>query len=149
MTRIDFYFNVANKQQLVESLVEAALQKRRQVTIFTADEPSALSMSEYLWQNKAESFLPNVQSGNLHAAATRVVIGSQGSYLTSHLLQDDMLVNLTAAEPSFFSRFTQLVELVGDDEDDKVTARTRYKFYRDRGYEIKNINQKDINQVQT
>jgi DNA polymerase-3 subunit chi len=54
-------------------------------------------------------------------------------------MNDDMLINLTAREPSFFSRFTQLVELVGADEADKVAARARYKFYRDRGYEIKNI----------
>jgi DNA polymerase-3 subunit chi len=53
------------------------------------------------------------------------------------LKNDDMLINLTAAEPSFFSRFTQLVELVSDDEQDKIAARARFKFYRDRGYEIK------------
>jgi DNA polymerase-3 subunit chi len=54
-------------------------------------------------------------------------------------MQDDMLINLTANEPSIFSRFTQLVELVGDEEQDKLAARARFKFYRDRGYEIKSI----------
>jgi len=39
--------------------------------------------------------------------------------------------------PPFFSRFRYLVELVGNDEDDKVAARQRYKFYRDRGYQVK------------
>jgi len=29
------------------------------------------------------------------------------------------------------------VELVGTDEEDKALARQRFKFYRDRGYEIK------------
>jgi DNA polymerase-3 subunit chi len=137
MTRIDFYFNVANKQQALVDLVQSALSKRRQVTIFTVDETMASAVSAELWQNKAESFLPNVQVNHIHAAATPVLIGSQGSYLASHLLQDDMLINLTAYEPSFFSRFTHLVELVGDDEPDKIAARARFKFYRDRGYEIK------------
>ena len=63
MTRIDFYFNVANKQQLVESLVEAALQKRRQVTIFTADEPSALSMSEYFVAEQSGEFFAKYAIG--------------------------------------------------------------------------------------
>jgi DNA polymerase III subunit chi len=49
------------------------------------------------------------------------------------------LINLTQKEPSFFSRFTQLIELVTNDEQDKVAARARFKFYRDRGYEIKSI----------
>ena len=70
----------------------------------------------------------------------RAVIGLQGSFVENSLLQDDMLINLTQAEPSFFSRFTHLVELVSADEQDKVAARKRYTFYRDRGYEIKSIN---------
>jgi DNA polymerase III subunit chi len=136
MTRIDFYFNVPNKQQLVQSLIEAALLKRRQVTIFTTDESAALSLSEYLWKNKAESFLPNTHANHAHAARSPVVIGLQAD----SFMHDDMLINLAPNEPSIFSRFTHLVELVSEDEADKVAARARYKFYRDRGYEIKNIN---------
>jgi DNA polymerase-3 subunit chi len=32
-----------------------------------------------------------------------------------------------------------LVELVSEDEQDKLAARARFKFYRDRGYEMKSI----------
>ena len=133
MTRIDFYFNVANKSQLVADLVQTALNKRRQVTILAADEPAASQLSSDLWQAKPESFLPNVRANALHAAATPVLIGLQGD----DLMQDDMLINLTNTEPSFFSRFTHLIELVSEDEQDKMAARVRFKFYRDRGYEIK------------
>ena len=133
MTRIDFYFNVANKSQLVADLVQTALNKRRQVTILAADEPAASQLSSDLWQAKPESFLPNVRANALHAAATPVLIGLQGD----DLMQDDMLINLTNTEPSFFSRFTHLIELVSEDEQDKMAARLRFKFYRDRGYEIK------------
>jgi DNA polymerase-3 subunit chi len=137
MTRIDFYFNVADKQQAICDLVQSALSKRRQVMLFAADEKMASDVSVSLWQNKAESFLPNVQLNHLHAAVTPVVIGLQGDDAIKNSAQDDMLINLTANEPSFFSRFTQLIELVGSDEQDKIAARTRFKFYRDRGYEIK------------
>ena len=139
MTRIEFYFNVADKQQTIANLVQSALIKRRQVMLFATDEKMASDVSVSLWQNKPESFLPNVQLNHFHAPATPVVIGSQGSDLTPDLMQDDMLINLTIKEPSFFSRFTQLVELVSDDEQDKLAARARFKFYRDRGYEIKSI----------
>ena len=141
MTRIDFYFNVANKSQLVVDLVQAALVKRRQVTILTTDEPAASQLSSDLWQTKPESFLPNVRANALHAASTPVLIGLQSDNLSNDVMQDDMLINLTAAEPVFFSRFTQLVELVSDDEQDKMAARARFKFYRDRGYEIKTTDQ--------
>ena len=144
MTRIDFYFNVLDKQKIIADLVQSALKKRRQITIFALDEIAASKVSADLWQIKPEYFLPNVQSNNLHASKTPVVIGFQGDDLTHDLMQDDMLINLTAHEPIFFSRFTQLVELVSDDEQDKMAARARFKFYRDRGYEIKSTNYAQI-----
>jgi DNA polymerase III subunit chi len=135
MTRIDFYFNVADKQQVVVSLVEAAVAKRRQVTIAAADESSAANVSKNLWQHSPESFLPNVLANHAAAAQTPVVIHWQENALH----QDELLINLTPNQPTFFSRFTHLVELVSDDEQDKISARARFKFYRDRGYEIKSI----------
>ena len=141
MTRIDFYFNVDNKQQLLADLVQAALTKRRQVTILTDNAEKAAELSTSLWQQSATSFLPNVLVNDDLAAQTPVLLHWPDNALPQNAItQDDMLINLTAAEPSFFSRFTHLVELVGDEEQDKMRARERYKFYRDRGYDIKNIN---------
>ncbi len=136
MTRIDFYFNVANKQQLLAELVQGALLKRRKVTVLADNQGSASEISASLWQQQVEGFAPNVLVDNVLAQQTPVIIHWQHN----PLLQDDMLINFAEVGPSFFSRFTQLVELVGEDEQDKVAARARYKFYRDRGYEVKNIN---------
>ena len=140
MTRIDFYFNVANKPALMHDLVQAALAKRRQVTITVADETAANDASAALWQQKSESFLPNVHANHALAAQTPIVVHWQNQ----PVVQDELLINLSDSQPSFFSQFTQLIELVGNDEQDKLAARTRYKFYRDRGYDIKNIDQAKI-----
>jgi DNA polymerase-3 subunit chi len=140
MTRIDFYFNVTDKQQATLEIVQSALYKRRQVTIFAKDENMASDLSVNLWQNKPEIFLPNVLENHEVAEQTPVVIYWQ----EKALLQDDMLINLASIELGFFSRFTQLVELVGDNESDKVAARARFKFYRDRGYEIKSIDHAQV-----
>jgi len=32
-----------------------------------------------------------------------------------------------------------LIEIVGQEEQDKLEARKRYKFYRDRGYEMRSF----------
>ncbi len=135
MTRIDFYFNVSNKQRLLFDVVQAALAKHRQVTIAIEDEVMAGALSAELWQAEPESFLPNVPANHTSAAHTPVVIHWQNQAV----IQDELLINLTQKEPSFFSRFTQMIELVTNDEQDKVAARARFKFYRDRGYEIKSI----------
>ena len=140
MTRIDFYFNVVNKTALMHDLLETALLRRRQVTIAVADEVAANAATAALWQEKIESFLPNIPTSQALAAQTPIVIHWQNQ----PVLQDELLINLSASQLGFFSQFTQLIEMVGDDEQDKVAARARYKFYRDRGYEIKNIDQANI-----
>jgi DNA polymerase-3 subunit chi len=47
-----------------------------------------------------------------------------------------VLVNLHPESPPSFSRFERLIEIVGTDDDDRQQARGRFRFYRDRGYEI-------------
>lgn len=135
MTRIDFYFNVPYKLGLISDLVASALIKHRQITILEHDEHQASKVSEALWYGKPEDFLPTLVANHELAKHTPVLV----NWHESQLIQDDMLINLTVKEPKFFSRFTQLVEIVSGDEQDKKLARERYKFYRDRGYEIKNI----------
>ena len=135
MTRIDFYTNVADKAGLTASLLIDALQKQRQATLHVENEAAASQLSDYLWQNINTSFLPNILENHALAAQTPFVIDWQGT----QLLQDDMLINLQEKQPLFFSRFKQLVEIVGLDETEIISARERFKFYRDRGYEIKHM----------
>ena len=150
MTNIAFYSNVADKLLLLASLVQAALNKRRKVTVLTENAESAQALSAYLWQHDATSFLPHVLADHPHAASTPVIIASQinAAGQSDVITQDEMLINLTAQEPASFSRFVHLLELVGHDEADKLSARQRYKFYRDRGYEIKHIDQTQPNTKQ-
>ena len=48
-----------------------------------------------------------------------------------------MLLNLRDELPAFFSRFQRLIEIVSIDEEDRRLARERFKYYRDRGYDIR------------
>lgn len=141
MTRIEFYSNVADKPSLLISLVESALIKRRQVTVLTEDIHGSAQISDCLWQQYASSFLPHVMASHPHAAKTPIIIACKNNAAgqLDTVIQDELLINLTAQEPQFFSRFTHLVEMVGNDESDKQNGRLRYKFYRDRGYEIRHI----------
>ncbi len=141
MTRIEFYSNVVDKQHLLRSLVEKALLKHRQVTVLTEDVKCATDVSDGLWQLQPASFLPHVMAEHAHAAKTPIIIASKKNAAgqIDEVIQDELLINLTEQEPQFFSRFTHLIEIVGNEESDKLSARQRYKFYRDRGYEIQHI----------
>jgi len=140
MTRVIFYSNVNDKQAALMILVRKALAKRHLVTLFTNSEQAAQVYSDVLWQHDSTSFLPNVLATDALVGETPVVIDWQDE----QLCQDDILVNLTQRQLTVFSRFRQLVELVGTDEQDKALARERFKFYRDRGYEIKHFDEAQL-----
>ena len=53
---------------------------------------------------------------------------------------NQVLINLDAAVPMFFSRFERVVEIVNQDETLRQQARDRFKFYRDRGYDLQTHN---------
>jgi DNA polymerase-3 subunit chi len=53
------------------------------------------------------------------------------------IAQDERLMNLSRDIPPGFARFESLIEVVGQDEDDRHAARERVKFYKDRGYEVR------------
>ena len=53
------------------------------------------------------------------------------------IAQDERLMNLSREIPPGFSRFESLIEVVGQDEDDRSAARDRVKFYKDRGYDVR------------
>ena len=133
MTRVEFYFNVADKLAKVTDLCEKAVAKKRQLTIFTQDAPMANLLQQGLWQYAPDSFLPSAHPLEENSCFAPIIVDASGE----HLIQDDILINLKAEHPPFFSRFRHLVELVGNDEADKAAARLRYKFYRDRGYQVK------------
>lgn len=133
MTRVEFFFNVPDKLAKAAELCEKAVAKNRQLTIFTQDEAMSELMQQRLWQHSALSFLPNSRPDESASEFAAIIVDSTGE----KLLQDDVLINLQQQHPPFFSRFRYLVELVGLEEADKKEARARFRFYKDRGYDIK------------
>ena len=47
-------------------------------------------------------------------------------------------MNLSAQCPEFFARYPRLLEIVSREEEDRNAGRTRYAWYRERGYAIRN-----------
>jgi len=133
MTRIEFFFNVENKLQKIADLSERAVKKGRRLMVFTPDTELTLKLEHFLWTHPATGFMPHCRAESELAPVTPIIIDTLGTQLT----HDDVLINLQSQHPPFFSRFTRLIEIVGIEEADKAAARTRYSFYRDRGYEIK------------
>jgi DNA polymerase-3 subunit chi len=133
MTRVEFFFNVEDKLAKIAEFSEKAVEKGRQLTVFCRNEAVGDSLQQRLWQQSAVSFLASAKAAEMMSHYPAIVIADN----SENLVQDDILINLQTEHPPFFSRFRYLVELVGNDDADKIAARTRFRFYRDRGYEIK------------
>ncbi len=132
MTRIDFYFEAEDKLQVACRLSAKAAQRKLRVLIYTPDEVEARRIDTLLWTWQATGFLPHCMTKSPLAAQTPVLI-THDPEDTPH---DEVLLNLHSAWPPAFSRFQRLVEIVSREEEDRAAARERFRFYRDRGYEI-------------
>jgi DNA polymerase-3 subunit chi len=133
MTQIDFYTHVPDRLRAACALSAKAFSRGFRVTVFCPDSETVQRLDRLLWTTPAIGFVPHCSPGDPLAPLTPVIL----DYLGEDLRNDGVLLNLRPEWPHFFSRFQRLVEIVGVEEDDRARARERYRFYRDRGYEIR------------
>jgi len=95
-------------------------------------------MDRLLWTFRDGSFIPHGLLGKADPEHTPVLIGHGEDAENEH----DILINLSLQTPDFFSRFERVAEPIDQDAEIRKTGRTRYRFYKDRGYplETHNIN---------
>ena len=136
MTEVLFYANADNKLQTACTLTAKALARGMRVMLFTPDSATTERLSKLIWSAPATGFVPHCRSADRLAPVTPVIV----DHVAEPLIHDQVLVNLCELTPPFFSRFQRLVEIVGTEEVDRAAARARFRFYRDRGYEIRTHN---------
>lgn len=133
MTQIDFYTHVDDKWHTACRLAAKACARGMRVAVLCPDESAAQRMDRLLWTSPPTGFVPHCHARHALAVRTPVTIDHEDT----EPLHDELLLNLRDAWPPMFSRFQRLIEIVSLDDSDRASARDRYKFYRDRGYEIR------------
>lgn len=133
MTQIDFYTHVDDKLKTACALAGKAHGRGLKVTVFCPDPETAHRFDRLLWTTPSIGFVPHCAPDDALAGETPVIV----DYLGEKLLHDEVLINLRAEWPSFFGRFQRLLEIVSSEDGDSAAARERFRFYRDRGYEIR------------
>jgi DNA polymerase III subunit chi len=133
MTQIDFYTHVEDKLKTAGVLAGKAYGRGLKVTVFCPDAETAQRFDRLLWTTPPTGFVPHCAPEDPLAAETPVIVDSRGD----RLLHDEVLINLRAEWPPFFGRFQRLVEIASLEDGDRAAARDRFRFYRDRGYEIR------------
>lgn len=139
MTRIDFYIVSSDapdaRLTLACRLADKAMERKNKVFINATGPAEAARLDELLWTFSQGSFIPHrvVGAGDERAGIEPVLIGSGREPPGDSW---DLMINLADAVPEFFSRYERVAEVVDGDEERRKQGRQRFKYYRDRGYEL-------------
>ena len=134
MTSIDFYFNAGDRLGVACRLAGKALQQKKRVLIYAPQAELAQKIDRLLWTSQAVSFLPHCFAHDPLAAQTPVLIASDDAPQAAAC---EVLLNLAPECPPFFERHERLLEIVDQEQGQVLAGRSRFKFYRDRGYAMR------------
>lgn len=133
MTQIFFYHGASDKIAAACALLGGAYAKKKPMLVYAPQPEIASQIDRMLWTQPALGFVPHCRSDSPLAAETPILITDS----LESIPQDDRLMNLGHDIPPGFSRFTNLIEVVGQSEEDRGAARDRVRHYKDRGYEVR------------
>ena len=134
--RIDFYVleeNASNgRYRLACKIIDRAYRSGYSVYLWTRDDQESGLLDDLLWTFSQTSFIPHIRSGG-NAGPTAPV------RIDHHPPQSgvaEMVVSVTDHPVEDYSNFVRIAEVVGFDEIEKRSGRSRFKFYRDQGLEL-------------
>lgn len=137
MTKVDFYISSGDGPAIRDAvackLVDKAYGLKHHIYIHTESRDHAMRMDDLLWTFRPGSFIPHAIYQPGASDESPVTIGHHDEPQVSCTV----LVNLTNDVPLFFSRFDRVAEIVDANTESRARARERFKFYKDRGYELK------------
>lgn len=129
-TRVDFYLTNDDHPDAVWllacRLTEKAYQLGHRVFVHCKNQEDAERIDELLWTYKEDSFIPHNLQGEGPEPPPPIQIGFDKEPRGFN----DILINLTDEIPPFFTRFSRIIELVGNDEAAKTVSREHYRNYR-------------------
>ena len=132
MTSIDFYFNADDRLQVACRLAAKALRHGGRMLIYAPDSELAGRLDAMMWTWPAIGFVPHCRVDAPLAADTPVLIAC-GEETPPKC---EVLLNLGSECPPHFERFARLLEVVSSNDEEKASGRSRYRFYKERGYPI-------------
>lgn len=132
MTRIQFLHGAPDRLAAAAEWLRQAWQRRQPALVYVPRAEQADRLDRLLWIQPATSFVPHCSIESSLATETPIVLART----LDQVPFDGCLVNLGDELPSGFARFEQLVEIVSTDDADRLPARERFRFYRERGYEL-------------
>lgn len=134
MKEIEFHFNVPDKLQYSCRLLRKVYLRGMRAVV-TAEPPLLAELDQLLWKFSPAGFLPHCMetAGAPSLAATPILLAQQPEKCPV----DSVLINLGQHIPPGFERFERFIELVSEQPDDRMAGRSRWKTYKNGGFDLK------------
>jgi len=134
VTALAFHFGAPDKLGYACRLLRKAVGSGAQVVV-VADADAIAQLDADLWALSPTEFLPHclgTAGDSVHSRSPLVLVTDTSQTPD----QRGVLVNLAESVPNGFERFDRLIEVVSTDATDRAQARSRWKYYTERGYPI-------------
>ena len=133
--QIDFYVlqeqSSGGRFKLACRIVEKAYRLGHQVYVRTDNSDDTNVLDDLLWTFSQNSFVPHQLSTESDSRESPVVIGEHLPAAES----TDVVISVANDPVSDFTAYPRIVEIVGCDDDEKVSGRNRFRYYREHGAE--------------
>ena len=145
MTRVDFYIlagdELNDRHQFCCKLIAKTFKMGHRIILLCQDDAEAQLMDDLLWSYKDSSFLPhqNLSSSQVtqsHEENEDIIILSSSSHDNAPLDHHDLLINMAAEIPAWFSRFERVSEIVVQTKAVLDSTRANYRFYTEKNYPL-------------
>lgn len=140
MTDIDFY--ILSAQQAEERLdfacrlIEKAYRSRCKVYVHLDNAEQAKAFDERLWSYRDSSFIPHGIIGSPDLDENCPIHLGYGDLQPPNF---DVMVNLAIEVPTTVARYKRTLEVVIQQDEVLSATRNHYRYYKERGYPINNI----------
>ncbi len=134
LPKVNFYLLPSHTEQgrqiFACKLAEKAFRLGYKTYILTDSMQQAQQLDTLLWTFRTHSFVPHaLYQDNLPALANAVICGTQ----QAPTAWQHTLINLSRYCPETITAFTQIFELLDNDENQKIAGRKRYRYYQEQG----------------
>lgn len=126
MTEVFFYHGASDRVAAACALLGGAYAQKKPMWVLVPDPAVAELLDRQLWTANALSFIPHCRADSALAADTPIVLAER----LPPELTGERLMNLGAEVPASYPRFAKLIEVVGQDEDERLAGRERVRRYR-------------------
>ena len=139
MPRVDFYVLSGNapdvKLRIACRLAQKIYTLGKSAYLYAESADQAQRLDNLMWTFDQSSFIPHCIRGLSESEELQAPI-TIGHESPSESASDEVLISLLDRVPENVDRFDRIVELVTNEPSDRVTARKRYSYYRDNGFEL-------------